>query len=298
MSKPMKDQKYLQRPKKFGECLVEAGLIDNNTLAKALEIQKVQKKKIGQIFIDMGVADDETIAKTLAGQLRIPFIRLTNVKIPKEISSIVPAEMAENYLLIPIKKRDDRLLIAMVDPLNLYALDDVRFVTRMSIDVAVAPQSDILEAIEKCYSKRDLEKDLDKEPRIDEAIEVIPQIKKEEKDAKDLLDLADRPPVVRFTNVLLADAIKLKASDIHIEPQQSSVIVRYRIDGVMRETMQTDKHIHASLVSRIKIISNMDISIRRKPQDGRSQVRYRGKRYDLRVSTIPFRSLPSLLMNL
>jgi len=273
--------------KKLGELLVEAGLIDERTVAKALEIQKLQKKKIGQILIDMGVADEEEIAKAVAKQLMIPFLRLVKAEIPEEIISLVPAEVAENYLLIPVKKTPKGLLVAMANPLDLYAADDLRFLTQMAIDIAAAPQGDILQAIERYYPKHGLEKDLDSEPSIDQGIEVILPVNKEEKDVEDLAALTELPPVVRFTNAILADAIKLKASDVHIEPRKAAVIVRYRIDGIMREVMKTDKHVHASLVSRIKIMSNMDISIRRKPQDGKSQVKFRDKIYDLRVSTIP-----------
>jgi len=287
MNKPVKAQNVRKRRKRLGECLIESGLIDKKTLANALEIQKVQKKKIGQILIDMGVADDEEIAKALAGQLKIPVVNLNEIKIPKEIISLVPSEMAENFLLIPIKEERKGLLVAMVNPLDFYAIEDLRFVSQMPIYVAVASQSDVLEAIERYYPKQGLEKDLGLDPSMGEGIEIIKEVDEEEKDEQDLLKLTELPPVVRFANAILADAIKLKASDIHIEPQKAGVVVRYRIDGIMREIMQTDKHIHASLVSRIKIVSNMDISIRRKPQDGRTQVRYGGKGYDLRVSTIP-----------
>ncbi|MBW1909003.1 MAG: Flp pilus assembly complex ATPase component TadA [Deltaproteobacteria bacterium] len=287
MNKPVKAQKNAKRRKKLGECLIESGLIDKKTLANALELQKVQKKKIGQVLIDMGVADDGEIAKALARQLTIPLLRLNKIKIPKEIISLVPAEMAENFLLIPIKEEKKGLLVAMVNPLDFYAIEDLRFVSQMPIYVAVASQSDILEAIERYYPKHDLEKDLGSDPSMGEGIEIIKEVEEEDKDEQDLLKLTELPPVVRFANAILADAIKLKASDIHIEPQKNSVIIRYRIDGILREIMQTDKHVHASLVSRIKIISNMDISIRRKPQDGRTHVRYGSKGYDLRVSTIP-----------
>lgn len=204
--------------------------------------------------------------------------------------SLVPSELVENYLLIPIKEKGTGLLIAMANPLDLYAVDDLRFFTQKRIDVAAAPEGDILKAIEKYYPKKDLEKNMNSGPAIDEGIEIIQRKQIEEKDLTDIqeiLDLTERPPVVRFTNAVIADAVKLKASDIHIEPQKNAVVIRYRVDGVMREIMKTDRHIHASLVSRIKIISNMDITVRRKPQDGKAQVKYGGKTFDLRVSTIP-----------
>ena len=287
MKKPVENKKTFKRRKRLGECLIETGLIDERTLAKALELQKNDKKKIGQILIDMGVADDVEIAKALSRQLEIPLLRLGKIKVPKEITSLVPSEIAENYLLVPVKEAKQKLVVAMANPLDFYALDDLRFVVGMQIHVAVAPHSDILEAIEKYYPKHDLAKYMSSEPGIDDHVEIIQRVEPEEKDVSELLDIAELPPVVRFTNAILADAIKINASDMHIEPQKDTVIVRYRVDGVMREIMKTDKHVHASIVSRIKIISNLDITIRRKPQDGKFQVEHGGKRYDLRVSTIP-----------
>jgi len=282
--------KKSQQRKRLGEILVLSGLIDEKTLDKALELQKIHKKKLGRVLIDMGVADDETIAKTLAEQLKIAVIRLNKIDIPKEIISLIPSELAENHLILPIKEIEGRLLIAMANPLDLYALDDLRFFTQRQIKIAVATEGDILRAIERYYPKKDLEKDLNSGPALDEGIEIIQQKDKEEKDltdVQDILDMTERPPVVRFTNSIIADAIKMKASDIHIEPQKDAVIIRYRVDGIMREIMKADRHIQASIVSRIKVVSNMDISIRRKPQDGKSQIKYGDKTYDLRVSTIP-----------
>jgi type IV pilus assembly protein PilB len=137
--KPTETQKVPRRGKRIGECLIEAGLIDHETLAKALEIQKSQKKKIGQILIEMGVADDVTVAKALAEQLKIPFVTLKKKKISNEVIKLVPAELSENYLLIPFKIEHKKLVVAMVNPLDLYALDDLRFFTNMAIQIAVAP---------------------------------------------------------------------------------------------------------------------------------------------------------------
>ena len=275
--------------KKLGDILVEAGVIDQKTLFNALEIQKVQRKRIGQILINMGVADDEGIAKALARQLKIPFLHLGEVKIEPGIIALISPEMVENYLLIPIRKTDQGLLVAMANPLEIYALEDLRFITGMPIHIAVASQKDILEAIEKYYPKPGIESELDSEPRIGEDIQILTRDEPaaDDMDERELLGLAKASPVVRFSKAIFADAIKLKASDIHIEPQQEGVVVRYRIDGVMREVVKTDKLFHASLVSRIKILAKMDIAIRRKPQDGKFQIRLRDKQYDMRVSTIP-----------
>lgn len=275
------------RRKKLGELLLQANLIDQKMLEKALEIQKIQKKKIGQILMDMGVVDDEKIAKALASQLKIPFLRLSEISIPKEVIDLVPQDMAENYLLLPVKVVKKQLVIAMANPLEFYALDDLRFITQMNIFVTVSPQGDILSAIQKFYPKRSLDRDLGPETGSIANIEIVGQAKEKEHNVQDLLNLTELPPVVRFTNTILADAIKMKASDVHIEPQKDNVIIRYRIDGIMREIMQIDKQIHLSLVSRIKIIANMDISIRRKPQDGKAQVKVGDSRFDLRISTLP-----------
>lgn len=273
--------------KKLGELLIHAGLITSDNLEEALRIQKSRKKKIGQILIDMGIISDEQIAKALSSQLKIPFVRLVDVEIPKEIIALVPQELAENYTLIPVREVKNQLVIAMANPLEFYALDDLRFITQMKLFLAVAPQSDILSAIGRSYPRKSLESELGPDLGLSERVEIVGQIKEKEQNVQDLLNLTEQPPVVRFTNTVLADAIRLKASDIHIEPQKDSVVIRYRVDGILREIMQIDKQIHLSLVSRIKIISNMDISIRRKPQDGRAQVNVGDKRFDLRVSTIP-----------
>jgi type IV pilus assembly protein PilB len=288
MEEAVKMTKNLKRRKRLGECLIEAGLIDEEVLAQALSIQKVRKKKLGQILIDMGVVDDEGIARVLSTQLKIPLLHLRGTDIPKETIALVSAELAETYLLIPVKETNKKLLVAIANPLEFYALDDLRFVTQMPIEIAIAPQNEILEAIEKYYPKQDLEKSLSLGPGLGNEIEFVHQESEEEdKNVQDLKNLSSLPPIIRFVNTMLADAIRLKASDVHIEPQKTAVMIRYRVDGVLREIMKTDRHVHASLVSRIKVISNMDISIRRKPQDGRTQVRVSDKSYDLRVSTIP-----------
>ncbi len=281
------DPKAPLKRKKLGELLIYAGLITQGNLEEALKIQKSQKKKIGQILIDMGVTSDEQIAKALSSQLKIPFVRLNDVQIPKEIIALVPQELAENYMLIPVREVKKQLVIAMANPLEFYALDDLRFITQMKLFLTVAPQSDILSAIGRSYPRKSLEMELGPDLGLADGVEIVGQVKEKEQNVQDLLNLTEQPPVVRFTNTVLADAIRLKASDVHIEPQKDSVVIRYRVDGIMREIMQIDKQIHLSLVSRIKIISNMDISIRRKPQDGRAQVKVADKRYDLRVSTIP-----------
>lgn len=273
--------------KRLGELLVDAGLIDEKTLAQALEAQKGQKRRIGQVLMEMGAADDVAIAGALARQLRIPLARLKNVTVPAEVLALVPQEIAENYLLLPLELKNRQLTVAMVNPMEFYAIDDLRFATGLDIAAAVAPENEMIAALERHYPKLDLERDFGSGAIVDGNFEVVKTAETEEKDEQELLKLTKMAPVVRFANAILADAIKLRASDVHIEPHKTAVIVRYRVDGILSETMKTDRHVHTSLVSRIKIMAGMDISIRRKPQDGRSRVRYNEKPYDLRVSTIP-----------
>jgi type IV pilus assembly protein PilB len=272
---------------RLGEILVKSGLIDSETLDKALETQKSMKKRLGQVLMGMGVADQVMIAKTLAKQLRIPYGRLQDVHIAKEVIGLISAQLAHAHLVIPIKKKGESLVVAMADPLDLNALNDLRFFTQLPIDVAVVPEGDIIEAIKEHFPKGDFRSNLDYGPAIDTDIEILREKEPDEQEVHELLILTEMPPIVRFTNSVLADAIKQKASDIHIEPQKNSILIRYRVDGILKEIMRVDKQIHAGVVSRIKIVSDLDIAIKRKPQDGKAQVRYGDKTYDFRVSTLP-----------
>jgi type IV pilus assembly protein PilB len=286
------EKKLPRIKKKLGEILVEAGLIDPKTLEDALEAQKVQNKRLGQILIDMKTVDDIQLADVLAKQIGVQSVRLDQIKIHKNATTKISGELAEKFSLIPLQTIDKKLVVAMSNPLDHYAVQDIRFAAQMPIYVVVAPLGDIKNAIEEYYPKKDLKEDILPSTELDASMEVIQQARVEERTDQDLASLADLPPVIRFTNAIIADAIKLRASDIHVEPQideknKPKLIVRCRIDGIMTETLRTDRHVHPSLVSRIKVISGLDISERRKPQDGKAQVKFENKNFDLRVSTIP-----------
>ena len=273
---------------RLGEYLVNIGLIDQETLNEALETQKSVKKKLGEILVDMGVADDVVIAKALAVRLKIPYGRLDNANIPSDIIELIPPELAQKHQVIPLRKKGNRLLVAMADPLDLLALEDLRFYTQMPIDRAVVPLIDITSALEKYYPKFGLGEDLSLEfGSGEEDIEVIEKKQEKQTSLRELQDLGGLPPIVKFVNSVISDAIKLNASDIHIEPQEKLLMIRYRIDGIMREIMRADKKINAAVASRIKIMSNLDIAVKRKPQDGKAQVKHGGKIFDLRVSSLP-----------
>ena len=277
--------------KKLGTYLLNAGLIDEETLSKALEIQRAQKPpkdRIGKLLIEMGVTDDINIAKTLSSQLNIEFIHLKNLQIPHEVLSYISASTATSSLIIPVRKEGKKLVVTMANPLEQYVIDDLRFITHLDVEVAVSPENEIVAAIERYYTDN-LDSRLSEDSDIDSFLEVIEDEKshEEENDIQNLIGLTEQAPVVKFTNHIIANAIKFKASDIHIEPRHTDTLVRYRVDGIMREILHASKKSHFSVVARIKIISNMDISIRRKPQDGRTRIKFGRKEYDLRISTIP-----------
>ena len=280
------DKKFVRWHKKLGAYLIAAGLVDEATVAKALEMQKNQvppKTKIGKLLIEMGMTDDVNIAKTLASQLNIEFIHISNLKIPNDVLSLIPASIAESSLIVPISKKGKKMIVAMANPLEQYVIDDLRFITQMDVEIAVAPETEVVEVIEKLYTNG-IDEDFDE---IDSFLEVIEEETVEDDDVQNLIGLTEQAPVVKFTNHIIANAIKYKASDIHIEPRYADTLIRYRIDGIMREILQASKKSHFSVIARIKIISNMDISIRRKPQDGRTRIKFGAKEYDLRISTIP-----------
>lgn len=274
----------------LGDILVDSGLISPDQLSEALNINKATAKKVGQILIEMGLVDDREIASALADQLSIPLIDLTKIDIPEDVIKTIPIEIVKVHLLIPVAKDRRSVTIAMANPLDMFALDDARFATQLSIDSAIGAEQDIIAAIGKYYPDAGVFEPVSlNDPGIQNMVVYSDRAKEETSSDKDddLLNLSDKPPVVRFTNAILSDAIKLKASDIHVEPRRKSVLIRYRVDGIMREIMQTDRQIHSGIVTRIKVLSSMDISERRTPQDGKFQVQHAESRIDFRVSTLP-----------
>jgi len=291
MTKGTVQKKSMRWHKRLGAYLLAAGLVDEDTLSKALEIQRNQshpKTRIGKLLIEMGMADDLNIAKTLASQLNIDFIHLKDLKIPREVLAIIPESIATSSMIVPISRKGKKLTVAMANPLEQYVIDDLRFITQLDVDIAVAPENEVRHAIEKYYINN-VDRNLADEKDIDAFLEVIEEERsfEDDDDIQNLIGLTAQAPVVKFTNHIIANAIKYKASDIHIEPRYSDTMIRYRIDGIMREILQASKKSHFSVVARLKIISNMDISIRRKPQDGRTRIKFGNKEYDLRLSTIP-----------
>jgi type IV pilus assembly protein PilB len=266
------------RRKKLGEVLVESGLITQEQLGEAMELQKASKERLGRVLIGMGVGSEKDIALAIARQLGLEFVDLDDI-VPDETALLVlPEHLARRYQLIPLGSTDGKLRLGMVDPLDIVAIDDVRRQLRQDIDpVVIAYDS--------------FQRVLNQYPALDDSIKaMIRDIKtdaSEEMGLDSLRKLVDEAPVVRLVNSIIVQALRQRASDIHIEAQETRVRVRYRIDGSLYNVMTPPRHIHPAIISRIKIMAEMDIAERRLPQDGRIQLKVENRDIDLRVSTIP-----------
>ncbi|UCG13610.1 MAG: Flp pilus assembly complex ATPase component TadA [Deltaproteobacteria bacterium] len=276
------------RRKKLGQILVDAGLLTNDQLERVLEEQKeTERRHLGKIIVERELAKEEDICQALSKQLNIPFVHLSELEIPPEVIETISRQQARRKLIIPYRKTGRRLRLAMANPLDYGTIDDVKFRTGLDVSVAVTSEGEIRKAVEQYY-KEELDFDLFANVVPSAEVEVLPEEREEnEYDVDELIRQSEIAPIVRLTNAILADAIKLSASDIHIEPQEKEVAVRYRIDGMMKNIFKVGLPALAPLVSRIKIIADMDIAVKRRPQDGRTKLKVGNKQYDMRISTLP-----------
>ncbi len=276
--------------KRLGEVLIEAGLLSEKDLENALNLQKGKNKRLGKILIELGIVNEHQIAEALSRQLNLPLVDCNNYEITKDLLSIVPKKTAEKKIVLPLEKQDKRLILAMADPLDWETIDEIAFNSGLKVTVAIAPESNILGAIERLYGSEEKTWSLLKEIPSYDGVEFIKEEETDEQqevNVRSLYKMSEAPPIVKLVTMILVDAVKSGASDIHIEPTESFVQVRYRIDGLLKNILKYPKHIQDSVISRIKIISNLDITNRRLPQDGRSSLRLEDKKIDLRISTLP-----------
>ena len=266
--------------KKLGELLIEAGMITQEQLDACIGQQKVEGLRLGEILINKGLINERQLLKTLEYQFRIPYLELSEIQIEQGIQHHIPETLAKKYTLIPIKKEGDTLTIAMADPLDFYALDDVKLTAGLEIKPVTSVRSDILNAIERLYGKETAAKafeDLRKEYDITALQGIDDQFG----------DEINSAPVVRLVNSIIQHAAITGASDIHIEPLDNDMRVRFRIDGELQEVMKASKSAHPALITRIKIMGRMDIAEKRVPQDGRVETVIDDKEIDLRISILP-----------
>lgn len=263
--------------KRLGDLLVELGYITEEQVNEAIKIQKTTGKRLGRIFVELGYITEEGLLNILELQLGIPRINLDLIDVDMNAVSTISEGLAKKYNLIPIKFRDEKLVVAMSDPLNIFAEEDVALASGYKIDVGIAMEEEIADAIAKYYSKDYMSK---AEAKLNEEIE-------EEIDEKLTLDNQNVSPSVRLIDRIIENAVKNYASDIHIEPQQNKIIIRYRIDGKLRKQFEAPKEPLNSMVTRIKLLSGMDIAERRAPQDGKIVINIDKREIDLRVSILP-----------
>jgi type IV pilus assembly protein PilB len=277
--------------KKLGEILNEAGLITEDQLNNALLLQKGKNKRLGKVIVELGYVAEDQIAETISSQLSLLLVDCNSYSPSKQLLSLVPRETAERYLICPLEKNDKTLMIAMADPLDFRTIDNISFKTGLKIIPAVASETNILNTIERIYGSSDITWDvLNEIPTYNEVEFVKEEIRRDDKQEisfNALFKDSEAPPIVKLVTMLIADAVNFNASDIHIEPREKIVQVRYRIDGELKNVLNFPTRIRDSVISRIKIIANMDITNRRFPQDGRSALRLKDKTVDLRISTLP-----------
>ena len=274
--------------RRLGELLIAAGTITNEELERGLELQKGTKERLGKVLIDNGIISENQLIEALQMQLGIEFIDLTKVNIPIELARTVPKNLAKQYQVVPVKDVKGELYLAMSDPMNFYAIEDVRKAVHKKIIPMVATSSAVEHAIQVLYGnenaakaiedmKREMSASGDTAGTVDNAF-VANQLGD---------DAVNNAPTIRLVNSMIERAITERASDIHIEPLEDQLRVRMRIDGILREILTVPKNLQSSVISRLKVMSGLDISERRIPQDGRFNVRIKDRDIDLRVSTLP-----------
>jgi type IV pilus assembly protein PilB len=287
----MADAKLGQpQTRRLGDLLVAEGLLTDAQLRQALSEQKGSTEKLGSILVRLAFINEEQLIGFLSRQYGIPSITLANVDVDTETLRLVPAAIARKYEVLPVKRIGSTLTLAMADPTNIFALDDVAFMTNLQILPVVAPQAAIRKAIEHHYdaqpasSMSDMLTEITTETA---SVEVVDDEKTSTVDVFELKESADEAPVVKLVNMVLVDAIRKGASDLHWEPYEKVFRIRFRIDGVLHEMLAPPKRLEPAIISRIKIMSNLDISERRVPQDGRIKLRYAAREIDFRVSILP-----------
>ncbi len=271
---------------RLGELLVRENLISLQQLQKAKDEARMSGQRIGSALLKVGAIEESKLTDFLSKQYGVPSIDLKEFEIDDDVIRLVPRETCEKHVVIPVNRAGASLIVAMADPSNIFAVDDLKFLTGYHIEAVVASEASIRDALERYFALA--------EPSYEEVLEgfnedeISVEHGGDDPSSVDLERAADDAPVVRLVNLILIDAIKKGASDIHVEPYEKSFRVRYRIDGVLYEVMKPPVKLKAALVSRLKIMADLDIAVRRLPQDGRIKLKLgKGKEMDFRVSVCP-----------
>lgn len=275
--------RQFNRKLKLGDLLIQYGIINEEQLYEALDLQKTSNMKLGEALIKLGYVTKQNINEVLEFQLGIPYIQIEEYEIDVEATRTITEDIAKRNNLIPVKQTDTEVYVAMSDPLNIFAIDDVKIYSGKEVVPLLADEAGIQKAIEMHYGSQ-------------KAIQAAEQFKQEralDLDKQDISeedvagDLVKSAPIVKLVNTVLEQSVRYRASDIHIEPYEKFIRVRYRVDGRLQQMYEYDPSILNAIVARVKIIGGMDIAEKRKPQDGRISIKVDNKEYDVRVSSLP-----------
>ncbi len=251
------------------ELLINKKLITQEQLDKALEVQEKKGGKLSEIIVELNFIKENDLMSVISQGLGLPLIDLKRFKIDNEIVKIIPLQVARHYQIIPVSKMGDTITLAMADPLNIFAIDHVKTLTGYKINPIISSGQDIIQAMESAYpdATNDMINDLVKEMAVSSSIELIKEEKEILPSDKELDRISHEAPIIKITNMILAESVSKKASDVLIEPLDRKLRVRFRIDGILQEHSAPPKSMHASIISRIKVISDLDIAEHRLPQD-------------------------------
>jgi len=271
----------MAKRRKLGEILIASGLITQEQLTEGLGLQKQAGKKIGETLVDIGYITESDVYGALGEQLGVPYVSLSFYSVDPNVISLIGEAFARQHKVIPLFRIGNSLTLGMADPLNLAVIDQVVRATNFEVEPSICSDHDIAQAIDHYYGTTS---------SMDEVIQVLEGEEggqEEAVDTRSLAAMASDAPIVKLVNLMLAQAVKDRASDIHVEPDESLLRIRFRVDGILREVYTQPRRLQGAILSRLKIMSSLDIAERRVPQDGRIQIMVEGKQIDLRVSSLP-----------
>jgi len=282
------------RSRMLGEILIEMGCLTAEALAEALDQQKSRKERLGEILVSLGYVQPEDLTRALAEQFEMEMVDLDSIEIDRSVIERVPEELAREHRIIPIEFENNILTIAMGDPLDLYSLDNLRFVVNCQVECVLATKQAIEDALTKNYgmTTNDLDDAMQEFTQSD--IEVI----KHDLDGAEGEDGANDAPVIKLVTLIIAEAVRNRASDIHIEPMGDRLRIRYRVDGYCFEVESPPKRLQSAIIARLKIMARMNMAEKRRPQDGRIKLSVLGREIDLRVSSLPAYHGESVVMRI
>jgi type IV pilus assembly protein PilB len=279
---------------RLGEILIKESLITSDQLRQAIEHQKANGGRLGTCLMKLGFISDDEITGVLSRQYGVPSINLKFYEVDASVIKLIPQDTAVRYQIVPLSRVGSTLTIAMTDPTNVFAMDDIKFMTGFNVEPVVASETAIAEAISKFYGEVESGEELDKVMKdlsAEDSADLELASEEQETNLADLERAAEEAPIIKLVNLIMTDAVKRGASDIHVEPYEKEVRVRLRIDGILQAVMAPPMKLRDAILSRIKIMAKLDISEKRLPQDGRIMIKYRKdgriKDLDFRVSTIP-----------